>query len=91
MYTVGKYNIVPPKPFLSLGQAVEYIQYKYPELDKETIQKFLNPKITENGDNQSGNVSEENTAGKKNDSEISAASSKGIKSNADKPGQSTKG
>ena len=90
-YAIGIYKIVPPNPFQSFENAVEYIQEKYPELDVKTIQKYLTPKITENGDNQSGNISEENTTGKKNDSEISTASTKGVKSNTDKPGQPIKG
>ncbi|MFP7656082.1 hypothetical protein [Chryseobacterium proteolyticum] len=57
-YTVRRYTIVPPKPFKTLDQAVQYIQEKYPELDKETIEKYINPSIKENGTDKSGNTSE---------------------------------
>lgn len=83
-YTVGKYKIVPPKPFQSIDEAVEYIQQTYPELDRQTIEKFLTPKITNDGNNKSGNLSEENSASDQGDTEAGTTGSKRIKFTADK-------
>lgn len=84
-YTVGKYAIVPEKPFRSFEEAVQYIQKKYPELDEATIEKFLTPKITTNGNDQSGNLSEENSAGIQDDTETGTAGTKRVKPSINKP------
>ncbi|AZB01291.1 hypothetical protein EG359_17455 [Chryseobacterium joostei] len=85
-YTVGKYVIVPEKPFSSMDKAVQYIQGAYPELDKETIDKYLYPKIKEDGDNKSTNSIEKGEASQDVDSKNSTTGSKGIKSSVNKPG-----
>lgn len=85
-YAVGIYKIVPPKPFRSFEAAVEYIQEKYPELDVKTIEKHLTPKITNNVNDKSGNLSEENSAGIKGDTETGPAGAKRIKSSSNKSG-----
>lgn len=90
-YAVGIYKIVPPKPFQSFENAVEYIQEKYPELDVKTIEKYLTPKITNNGNDKSGNLPEENSVSNQDDTKVSTTSVKGVKSNTDKPGQPIKG
>lgn len=78
-YTVGKYEFAPEKPFPSMEKAVQYVQGKYPELSDQTIKKFLNPKIPENGKDKSGNVFEESQTSASTDTEISATSVKGVK------------
>ncbi|WP_241287477.1 hypothetical protein [Chryseobacterium indologenes] len=83
-YQVGRYVIVPEKPFPSMEKAVQYIQEKYPELEKVTIEKFLTPKVEDNGGNQSGNTSEENSVSPEDGAKASSAGAKGVKSNADK-------
>ncbi len=85
-YTVGKYVIVPPKPFRSFEEAVQYIQEIYPELDKGTIEKHLTPKITDSGSDKSGNISEENSVVDKVDTQAGTTGSKRIKSSTDKSG-----
>lgn len=85
-YTVGKYAIVPEKPFRSFEEAVQYIQEKYPELERVTIEKFLTPKITDNAADQSRNLSEENSVIDKVDSEAGTTGSKRIKPSINKPG-----
>ncbi|WP_347216718.1 hypothetical protein [Chryseobacterium sp.] len=89
-YTVGKYVIVPEKPFPSMEKAVQYIQGAYPELDKETIEKYLNPKVND-GNNQSNNSVEKDSNGQTENAQNSAAGSKGIASGKDKSGQPSKG
>jgi len=86
MYKVGLYTISPEKPFSSLEQAVEYIQKIYPELDKESIENYLTPKIETNGKDKSGDVSEENSVSNQNDSETGSTGVKRIKSTSNKPG-----
>ncbi|MGG7470769.1 hypothetical protein ACVVIH_20455 [Chryseobacterium arthrosphaerae] len=90
-YYIGKYKVVPPKPFNSINEALEYIQEKYPELDTVTIEKFLTPKIVDNGSNKSGNLSEENSASDKGDAETGAKVTTGVKSSTDKSRQPNKG
>ncbi len=85
-YAVGIYKIVPPKPFPSFEKAVEYIQEKYPELDVKTIEKHLTPKITNNGNDKSGNLPEENSAGIQDDTETGTAGVKRVKPSINKPG-----
>ncbi|MGU3377624.1 hypothetical protein [Chryseobacterium sp. M5A1_1a] len=58
MYKVGKYTIVPEKPFSSMEDAVQHIQKRHPELDHDTIERYLSPKIIENGKDQSGDIHE---------------------------------
>ncbi|WP_347216688.1 hypothetical protein [Chryseobacterium sp.] len=89
-YSVGKYEIVPEKPFPSMEKAVQYIQEKHPELDKQTIEKHLTPKI-EYGNNQSNNSIEEDPDGQKVSTENSAASFKGVKPGKNQSGQPSKG
>ncbi|MEN5308746.1 hypothetical protein ABE425_14615 [Chryseobacterium cucumeris] len=84
-YAVGKYKIVPPKPFPSFEKAVEYIQEKYPELDVKTIEKHLTPKITNNGNDKSGNLSEENSVIDQGSAEADTTGPKRIKPSTDKP------
>ncbi len=86
MYKVGLYSISPEEPFSSLEQAVEYIQKIYPELDKESIENYLTPKIETNGTDKSGNVSEENSVSNQDDSEAGTTGVKRIKSTSNKPG-----
>lgn len=85
-YTVGKYAIVPEKPFRSLEEAVQYIQEKYTELDKATIEKFLTPKITTDGTDKSGNLYEENSVSGEADAETGTTGAKRIKSTSNKSG-----
>lgn len=85
-YAVGIYKIVPPKPFPSFEKAVEYIQEKYPELDIKTIEKHLTPKITNNGNDKSGNLSEENSVVYQSDTEAGTTGTKRIKSSSNKSG-----
>lgn len=85
-YEVGKYKIVPPNPFPSFEKAVEYIQNTYPELDVQTIEKHLTPKITNNGNDKSGNLPEENSAGIQDDTETGTAGAKRVKPSINKPG-----
>ncbi|MGU3377472.1 hypothetical protein [Chryseobacterium sp. M5A1_1a] len=85
-YSIGKYVVVPPKPFISMEEAVQYIQERFPELGRQSIEKHLTHLVKEDGDNKSRNSSEENTVSQKIDSKDSATSTKGIKSNTDKPG-----
>lgn len=84
-YSIGKYKVVPPKPFPSMDKAVEYIQEKYPELDVMTIEKYLTPKVTSNATDKSGNLSEENPVVNQSDTETGTTSVKRIKPSADKP------
>ncbi|GEJ46012.1 hypothetical protein CRS_26200 [Chryseobacterium sp. ON_d1] len=77
-YTVGKYVIVPPKPFPSLEKAVQYIQEAYPELDNETIEKHIQPKFNSDGENKSTNTPEKSSAGKEHSSKSSSTGSKGV-------------
>jgi len=84
-YAVGKYKIVPPKPFSSFEQAVEYIQKIYPELDTQTIEKHLTPKITKNGNDQSDHISEENSVSTESGTKTGSAGAKRVKSDADQP------
>lgn len=81
-YSVGTYVIVPPKPFSSKEEAVRYIQEKYPELDKETIEKHLKPSV--NGNDKSGNVIEENSISPEAGAKASPTIAKGVKPSADK-------
>lgn len=83
-YTVGKYVIVPTKPFSSMEKAVQYIQGFYPELEKQTIEKHLTPKITENGNDKPGNITEENSVSAEDDAKTSSAGVKRVKSDSDK-------
>lgn len=84
-YSIGKYKVVPPKLFSTMDKAVEYIQGIYPELDSETIDQFLTPKITDNAADQSRNLSEENSVIDKVDSEAGTTGPKRIKPSTDKP------
>lgn len=83
-YTVGKYVIVPEKPFSSMEKAVQYIQEKHPELDVKTIEEYLMPKITNNGNDKSGNLSEENAVSQEVDAKDSSAVSDRVKSTSNK-------
>ncbi|WP_185269600.1 hypothetical protein [Chryseobacterium bernardetii] len=83
-YTVGKYVIVPEKPFSSMEKAVQYIQEKHPELDVKTIEEYLMPKITNNGNDKSGNLSEENTVSQEVDAKDSSAVSDRVKPTSNK-------
>lgn len=85
MYRVGLYTISPEEAFTSLEQAVEYIQKIYPELDKESIENYLTPKIETNGADKSGNLSEENSASIQDDTETGTAGVKRVKPSTDKP------
>lgn len=89
-YHVGRYVIAPEKPFPNMDEAVRYIQKKFPELERETIEKFISPPIVENGKDKSGDISEEDSDGKKDSSEDGPASPPGIKAGKDKSGQSIK-
>lgn len=84
-YTIGKYVVVPEKSFQSMDKAIQYIQGIYPELDKETIDKYLTPKVKD-GDNKSGNSPKESPTSQENDSKNSSTSTKGVKSTTDKSG-----
>ena len=84
-YAIGKYKIVPPKPFPSFDKAVEYIQEKYPELDVQTIEKHLTPKITKNGNDQSDNLSEANSASAESSTKTGSTGVKRVKSDSDQP------
>lgn len=90
-YTVGKYVIVPEKPFPSMEKAVQYIQGDYPELDKQTIEKYLNPKVESNGNNKSNNSVEKDSNGQAESAKDSATSVKGVSSGKDKSEQPSKG
>ncbi|MDR3026060.1 hypothetical protein [Chryseobacterium sp.] len=90
-YAVGIYKIVPPKPFPSFEQAVEYIQEKYPELDVKTIEKHLTPKIINNAPDQSRYISEENSAVDKGSSKADTKSIKGVELDIDKSRKPNKG
>ncbi|MDN5395021.1 MAG: hypothetical protein L0G07_00275 [Chryseobacterium sp.] len=79
-YSVGKYVIAPEKPFPSMGEAVRYIQKRFPELERETIEKRISPPIKEDGNDKSGNISEEDPAGEKDSTKDGPASLKGGKS-----------
>lgn len=83
-YTVGKYVIVPEKPFTTMEKAVQYIQEKYPELGKESIEEHLTPKI--DGTDKPNDVVEKNTVSQEIDTQNSAASSKGVRPGKDKSG-----
>lgn len=90
-YNIGKYKVVPPKPFTSMDQAVEYIQNVFPELGRQSIEKYLMSKIKEDGSNKSGNLSEENSVSDKGDTETGAKVTTGVKSSTDKSRQPVKG
>lgn len=90
-YTVGRYVIVPPKPFPSMEGAVQYIQKIYPELDKNTIEKHLTPTVKEDGNNKPGNSTKEDPAGQKTNTENSTEVSSGVKVGKDKSRELTKG
>ena len=90
-YTVGKYTIAPEKPFSSMDQAIRYIQKKFPELERETIEKFISPAIKEDGNDKSGNISEKDSDSQEADTEIRTASSERIKAGKGKPIQPAKG
>ena len=90
-YTVGKYTIVPEKPFSSMDQAIRYIQKKFPELERETIEKFISPAIKEDGNDKSGNISEKDSDSQEADAEIRSAGLKGGKARKDKSVQPVKG
>lgn len=90
-YNIGKYVVVPPKPFTSMDEAVQYIQERFPELGRQSIEKHLTNLVKEDGDNKPGNSSEENPTSQTNDSKNSTTSTKGIKSIPDKSGQPNKG
>lgn len=83
-YSVGKYVIVPPKPFPTMEKAVQYIQERYPELDKVTIEKYLTPSV--DGNNKSGNISEENPDSTEISTKNSATGTKGLKAGKDQSG-----
>lgn len=91
VYSIGKYKVVPQKPFPTMEKAVEYIQENYPELDKVTIENYLTPKISDYGKDQSGNLSEENSTSDKDNTEAGSKVVTGVKSNADKSRQPSKG
>ncbi|SHH95951.1 hypothetical protein SAMN05421866_0043 [Chryseobacterium oranimense] len=88
-YEIINYVIVPPKPFPSMGEAVRYIQKRFPELTRNTIEKYISPKPPEDGKDKSGNISEEDPAGEKDDAKDGPTGSKRVKSGKDQPGQST--
>lgn len=91
-YTVGKYVIAPEKPFPDMEAAVRYIQKTFPELERETIEKFISPKIKkEDGNDKPGNVSEEDPAGDKDGSENGTAGTERIQTGKGKPRQPTEG
>lgn len=91
-YTVGKYVIAPEKPFPDMEAAVRYIQKKFPELDRETIDKFISPKIKKaDGDDKSGDIPEEDPAGEKDGTENGPAGPDRIQTGKDKPRQPIKG
>ncbi|SHF18644.1 hypothetical protein [Chryseobacterium vrystaatense] len=91
-YNVGKYVIAPEKPFPDMEAAVRYIQKKFPELERETIEKFISPKINKaDGDDKSGDISEEDTAGETDSTENGPASSKRNKAGKNQPIQPIKG
>lgn len=78
-YTVGNYVIVPEKPFTSMDKAVQYITGQYPELTKETIEKYLNPSIENNVEDQSGNIPEARAAIEENDAKVGSKSPDRVK------------
>ena len=82
-YEVGKYVIVPEKPFSSMENAVQYIQGKYPELDRITIEQYLTPKV-KYGNDQSGNTSEKNTVSQEVDAKDSTTVVDRVKSSSNK-------
>lgn len=84
-YMVGKYVIAPEKPFPDTEMAVRYIQKKFPELERETIEKFMSPSIKKNGNDKSGNIPEEDPTGEKDSAENGTASLKGIKAGKNQP------
>ncbi|CEJ71260.1 hypothetical protein BN1195_03605 [Chryseobacterium oranimense G311] len=87
-YEIGKYVVVPEKPFPSMDEAVRYIQKKFPELEKETIEKFISPSIKkEDGNDKPGDISEENSDSEKASAEDGATSIKGVQIRKDKSGQ----
>lgn len=85
-YNVGNYVFVPEKPFSSMEEAVQYIQEKRPELDKETIYKHLTPRVKTDGSSKSNDTIKEDPVSKKVDTKNSSTSPKGIKPFTDKPG-----
>jgi len=73
-----------------MDEAVRYIQKRFPELERETIEKFVSPPFKkEDGNDKSGNISEEDPAGEKDDAKDGPTGSKRVKSGKDQPGQST--
>lgn len=67
-YTVGKYNIYPPKPFKTNGEAVSFINKRHPELTEGEILKHLKPIINE--PNKLDNSIKEGSESKKRSSNI---------------------
>lgn len=65
MYTIGTYTLDPGKPFKTMDAAVKFTQERYPELSREEIERFINPKIKEDGTDRPADVhSEPETSGK---------------------------
>lgn len=53
MYTIGTYTLDPGKPFKTMDAAVKFTQERYPELSREEIERFITPKIKEDGEDKS--------------------------------------
>lgn len=57
-YTIGAYNLDVEKPFKNMDAAVEFTQKRYPELSREEIEGFIQPKIENHEPDRSGGILE---------------------------------
>jgi len=58
-YTIGAYTLDVEKPFKSMDAAVKFTQERHPELSREEIERFIQPKIEDHEPDRSGGVSEQ--------------------------------
>ena len=82
-YTVGKYVVVPEKPFSSMQEAVQHIQERHPELARETIEEYLNPEV--NGIDKPNDSVEKSAVSKEVDAKDSTAVTDRVKPSSNKP------
>lgn len=66
-YTIGKYILDVQKPFKNIDEVLKYTKEHHPELSREEIENFIQPKIKDNGtDNSTGTGPKVEESGKGN-------------------------
>lgn len=87
IYTIGAYTLNPQKPFKTMDEVVKFTQERHPELSKEVIEKYINPKITEkNEPDKSGGIHQETKESGKTTSKANKGGDKSEGSAEDQPG-----